>query len=103
MSKTSITGIFIGGPHACATVYDMAHVEVVIKALCEVTGDDQDDYTATDLDNPQAFKFDFKAFLDPVWVKANETFKEADKAFKAAEKALDDAFDSAFAWKSHDD
>jgi hypothetical protein len=45
-------GIFIGGPKAVAIVYDMAHVEPVIAALCSITGDDPDDYTATDMDNP---------------------------------------------------
>lgn len=46
------SGIFIGGPSASATVYDMAYVEAVIAALCEVSGDDPDDYTATVLDEP---------------------------------------------------
>jgi hypothetical protein len=40
-------GIFIGGPSFAAIVYDEKAVEPVIKALAEVSGDDEDDYTAT--------------------------------------------------------
>lgn len=40
---------FIGGPNACAYVDKHEHVEAVITALCECTGDDSEDYTATDL------------------------------------------------------
>lgn len=52
MNTQSKEGFFIGGPNACATVYERNHIEAVIKALCSVTGDDEDDYTATDLDHP---------------------------------------------------
>lgn len=40
---------FISGPKACAYVDKPEHVEAVIKALCECTGDDSEDYTVTDL------------------------------------------------------
>lgn len=40
---------FISGPNACATVYDRAHIEPVVAALCMATGDDNEDYTATEL------------------------------------------------------
>lgn len=46
-------GIFVSGPKASVIVYDRELVETVIKAICEATGDDSDDYTATDLDNPR--------------------------------------------------
>lgn len=46
-------GIFIGGPSASAIVYNRKFIESVIRALCEATGDDAEDYTATDLDNPR--------------------------------------------------
>lgn len=52
MKIKSEKGYFIGGPHAAAIVYHHGHIEPVIKALCEATGDTEDDYTATDLDNP---------------------------------------------------
>jgi hypothetical protein len=51
-------GIFIGGPKACAIVFDKNHVEIVIEALCKVTGDNGTDYTATDLDNPQPIELE---------------------------------------------
>lgn len=40
---------FISGPSATVTVRKRSHVEPVIKALCEITGDLSEDYTATDL------------------------------------------------------
>lgn len=43
------TAYFIGGPHATAIVHDLHHADRVIEALCECTGDDEDDYTVTDL------------------------------------------------------
>lgn len=46
-------GHFVGGPNASAIVYNTKYIEPVIKALCLLTGDDEDDYTATSLDNPQ--------------------------------------------------
>ena len=46
-------GIFIGGPSASAIVFDAAHVELIIAALASHTGDDAEEYTATDLDNPK--------------------------------------------------
>jgi len=44
-------GIFIGGPNAECIVFSKAHVEPAIAAMCMVTGDDHEDYTATSLDN----------------------------------------------------
>lgn len=40
---------FISGPLACAYVYRYEHIEPVIAALCEITGDDNDEYTATEV------------------------------------------------------
>jgi hypothetical protein len=45
-------GFFVGGPHGSFIVYDSSHVSPLLEALCEVNGDDSDDYTCTDLDNP---------------------------------------------------
>lgn len=38
---------FISGPSVCAYVDKHELIEPIIKSLCEVTGDDTDDYTAT--------------------------------------------------------
>ena len=46
-------GFFVGGPNASAIVYNTKYIEPVIDVLCDLTGDDKDDYTATSLDNPQ--------------------------------------------------
>lgn len=46
-------GFFVGGPNGSAIVYNKDHIEPVIKVLCELTGEDNEDYTATSLDNPQ--------------------------------------------------
>lgn len=42
------TAYFLGGPSACAIVFDREYIEPVIGLLCEKTGDDSEDYTATD-------------------------------------------------------
>lgn len=48
-----VGGIFISGPTGSAIVFDKSHIESVIAVLASHTGDDADDYTATDLDNPK--------------------------------------------------
>jgi hypothetical protein len=50
----SENGFHIGGPNGCAVVYERRFIEPVIAALASVTGDDADDYTATDIDMPGA-------------------------------------------------
>lgn len=54
MNKKSNLGIFVSGPSASAMIHEWSQVEALIAALASVTGDDNDDYTATDLDNPIA-------------------------------------------------
>lgn len=46
-------GYFVGGPNSSAIVYNKDHIDPVIKVLCELTGDDDEEYTATSLDNPR--------------------------------------------------
>lgn len=45
MSKP--TNWFISGPSACAYVHKREHIEPLITALAQITGDDNEDYTAT--------------------------------------------------------
>ena len=54
---------FISGPSATVTVRKRSHVEPVIKALCEITGDLSEDYTATDLSE---------------WAAMNQSIHESD-------------------------
>lgn len=43
--------LFINGPSASITVNDFSLVEPTIQALCFATGDDDEDYTCTNLDD----------------------------------------------------
>ena len=45
---------FLSGPNASAVVFNAEHIEPVIAALVAKTGDDPEDYTATDLTRQQA-------------------------------------------------
>ena len=55
---------FISGPSATITLRNRSHVEPVIKALCEITGDLSEDYTATDLSE---------------WTSLNQSIQEEQK------------------------
>lgn len=81
----SVLGYFVSGPHASATVYDYDHIEPIIKTLCEITGDDADDYTATDLDHPTSMREDFHHLCDTLFDNVEVVLHEADELFKKAD------------------
>ena len=86
MKTKSHLGFFIGGPSASATVYDKDHIEPIIKTLCEITGDDPEDYTATDLEEPGVVFEDLSKHFDTAMEHADGIFREADELFKKADK-----------------
>lgn len=43
------TNYFISGPSASIVTNSWCNIEPLIKALCYATGDDNEDYTATEL------------------------------------------------------
>jgi hypothetical protein len=81
----SILGFFVSGPKASATVYNEDHIEPIINTLCELTGDDPDDYTATDLDAPTSIRADFQKLCDNLFDNVEGIFREADELFKKAD------------------
>lgn len=54
--KPDATPYFVDGPSGACIVYGKAAVEAIIIAMCHVNGDDEDDYTSTEVAN---VKFDF--------------------------------------------
>lgn len=96
MSKLLEGAIFVGGPQASAIVYDRAHIEPVIHALCRVTGEDPDDYSATILSSEK--RVPVKGEQPPIYyMRDDHSFlRLPDNDVELALRAIDEEFQRGY-------
>lgn len=96
MSKLLEGAIFVGGPQASAIVYDRAHIEPVIQALCQVTGEDPDDYSATILSSEK--RAPVKGEQPPIYyMRDGHSFlRLPDNDVELALRAIDEEFQRGY-------